>query len=204
MSTNSKRATVLPNSLWRGENTTEFIKSQITTPKKALKKNHGAPLAVPVIAKEIQQDILRPKVGSLDMYHRSYNIDQAGPGVIALKDSDNLPTCLIKECEARKLRYIRSLRPISHTNLISLLDFFQSGEKVYLVYEYEHMAISLGCIAGIVEFNEADIATLCKEILKGLDYIHSELKTSYGQLHFSNIVLTWKGEVKIGTFFPSV
>lgn len=200
---NAKRATVLPNSLWRGEGEafTRSIEGQIAPPEKALKKNHAYRLGVPIIAEETHPNIKHSQEGSLKKYHRSYNIDQAGPGVIALKDSEKLPSCLIKECEARKSRYARNLQAISHTNLISLLDYFQSGQTFYLVYEYEHLAISLGCIAGIVEFSEADIATLCREILEGLKYIHSELKTSYGLLNFSNIVLTWNGEVKIGMLF---
>lgn len=66
------------------------------------------------------------------------------------------------------------------------------------MYEYEHLAISLGCVAGTVQFSEADIATICKEVLEGLNYIHTVLKTSYGLLNFSNILLTWQGDVKIG------
>lgn len=198
---NVKRATVLPNSLWRGgETIARVVESQIAPPEKTLQKNHAYRLGVPIIAKETHVDVSNPKEGSLEKYHRSYNIDQAGPGVIALKDSENLPICLIKESEARKSRYTRKLRAISHSNLISLLDYFHLGQTIYLVYEYEHLAISLGCVAGIVEFSEADIATLCREILEGLKYIHSELKTSYGLLNFSSIVLTWKGEVKIGAF----
>ncbi|KAJ5641206.1 hypothetical protein N7490_005206 [Penicillium lividum] len=196
MSANPKRATVLPNSLWRGvdEDTAD---RQITPPARVLDKRHTFRLGVPIIPSESRQDLSTPEGGSLMNYHRSYKIDQAGPGVIALKDCQNLPSCLIKECETRRSRYIRNLKAVTHKNLISLLDFFESGQVVYLVYEYEHMAISLGCVAGTVQFNEADVATICKEILEGLTYIHSELKTLYGLLNLSNIVLTWQGQVKL-------
>jgi serine/threonine protein kinase len=79
-----------------------------------------------------------------------------------------------------------------------LVDSFQSGERFHLVYEYEHLAISLGCAATNVRFSDADIATICKEVLQGLEYVHSELKTSYCSLDCSNILLTWQGQVKIG------
>ena len=66
-----------------------------------------------------------------------------------------------------------------------------------LIYEYEHLAISLGCVAGAVSFSEADIATICKEVLEGLKYVHTVLSITYGLLDFSNILITWQGEVKL-------
>lgn len=42
-------------------------------------------------------------------YHKAYNIDQAGLGVIAIKDVE------------------------------ALLDFYESHSLTYLVYEYEHL-----------------------------------------------------------------
>lgn len=128
-------------------------------------------------------------------YHRSHRVNQARLGVVALKDKESFPICLIKGCKLRNTRFLRGLRFVSHKNLVSLIDNFQAGGKLQL--EYEHLAISLGCVADIVQFSEADIATICKEVLEGLSYIHTVLKTSYGLLNFSNILLTWQGDVKI-------
>ena len=64
------------------------------------------------------------------------------------------------------------------------------------MYEYEHLVISLSFVAGTIQVGEADIATMCKEVLEGLNYIHAVLKTAYGLLNFSNILLTWQGDIK--------
>lgn len=201
MAPNAKRDTVLPNTLWQTERRdvdNEEIESQASPPKKLVEKNHAYRFGVPIKASEKSETLAYSKKSLSEKYHRSYNIDQAGPGVIALKDTESLPICLIKERKARNPRSLRRLQFASHKNLIALVDNFQSRESLHLVYEYEHMAISLGCIAGAVQFSEADIATICREVLEGLKYIHLGLKSSYGLLNFSNILLTWQGEVKLG------
>lgn len=48
--------------------------------------------------------------------------------------------------------------------------------------------------------SEADIATICKEILEGLKYVHTILRIINRILDFSNILFTWQGEVKPGIF----
>ncbi|CAG8133944.1 unnamed protein product [Penicillium nalgiovense] len=207
MDSSAKRETILPGQLWSQKGVTSVKKSglnasavnedtggQISPPKRVFEKTR---LGIPVKASEKNVSLAISKKSSLDKYHKSYNIDQAGRGVIALKDTENLPVCLIKDYGARDVQSIRGLQFASHRNLVSLIDHFQSEDILHLVYEYEHLAISLGCVAGTVQFTEADIATICKEILEGLKFIHLVLRTSYGLLDFSNILLTWQGEVKL-------
>ena len=59
----------------------------------------------------------------------------------------------------------------SHKNLASLTDFYTESSSICLVYEYVHLAIPLGGLAGIVDFSEAEIVTVCGEILNGLVYM---------------------------------
>ncbi|KOS37753.1 hypothetical protein ACN38_g11447 [Penicillium nordicum] len=216
MKSSAKRDTKLPDQLWpnggdakakksdfnaRDDDMNEDTVGEASPPKKLFGKSYVHRLSVPVKPNEKSASPALSKKGSLDRYHKSYYIDQAGTGVIALKDTENLPICLIKDRDAGKLR-IRGLQFASHRNILSLIDHFQSGYTLHLVYEYEHLAISLGCVAGNVQFSDADIATVCREILEGLKFIHSALRTSYGLLDFSNVLLTWQGEVKLGTSCP--
>jgi serine/threonine protein kinase len=174
----------------RNNDVNEDTRGEGSPPKKPFKKNHLYRIDVPVKPSEKSASHALSKKSSLDKYHKSYNINQAGTGVIALKDTKNLPICLIKRRDARKMRSIRGLQFASHRNILSLINHFQSRNKLYLVYEYKHLAISLGCVTGNIQFSDADIATVCKEILEGLKFIHSALKTLYSLLDFSNILLT--------------
>lgn len=90
--------------------------------------------------------------------------------MIALKDIEEFPTFLIK---TRQIPKSWTFQEASHKHLVSLTDFYTESNSICLVYEYMHLAIPLGCLAGIVDFSEADIATVCREILDGLNYIHS-------------------------------
>lgn len=153
---------------------------------------------IPIKPSVANTDLRKPQKGKTIHYHKSYNVDQAGPGVIALKDIESLPVCLIKERPTRNARALRIDGPIVHKNLIGLQDSYKAYRKTNLVYDYEHFAVSLGCVVGTVEFSEADIATICKELLQGLAYLHFDLKITHRSLDCSNILLTSTGEIKIG------
>ncbi|KAL3441489.1 kinase-like domain-containing protein [Aspergillus insuetus] len=133
-----------------------------------------------------------------------YRIDQAGAGLFAIKDAPSLPTCTLKEYQKLKSPNVRKLVPIQHKNLVSLLGFFETDRHGYLAYEYEHIPITLGCVAGFTRFNEPDIATICREVLEGLKFIHAELKISHGSIKCSNILLTYSGDLKIANIGDSI
>lgn len=119
-------------------------------------------------------------------------------GVISLKDVEGFPIYLTKEFSGSAIQSVELSQPVIHKNLVSLVDTFSSRQKTYLVYSYEQLAVSLGCAAGAVQFSEADIATICKELLEGLVYLHDVLGVAHGSLDCSNIILTSGGEIKIG------
>ncbi|KAB8067866.1 hypothetical protein BDV29DRAFT_196113 [Aspergillus leporis] len=165
MGESSKRQTILPEKLWgdavrhetpESENESTGISQSLLNHYTQFVKKNG--------------------------YHTSYNIDQAGPGVIALKDVEGFTVCLIK---VRRIRKSWRFQAASHKNLISFLNSYDAHGLVYLVYEYEHLAISLGCMV--------------ERVLSAIVYVHSELRISHGVVDCSNVLLTWKGEVKLGT-----
>ena len=191
--------TVLPHqlhALWPKRDGAHGEQPRLQT--KSLERNSLYHLGVPIEPGKFEKRSDHRKLNPPSKYHKSYLIDQAGPGVIALKDTEKLPICLIKYCQPQKQRSLLKLQFASHKNLVSLIDHFQSGDEIQLIYEYEHLAISLGCVAGAVPFSEADIATICKEVLEGLKYVHTVLSIIYRLLDFSNILITWQGEVKLG------
>ena len=194
-----KRETQFPKKLWPDNRSIVKESTEIEKPnEKLVQNNYAYRLGVPIIPTENINSSSTVKVESPAQYHLSYNINQAGPGVIGLKDTENLPTYFLKQYSIQNTHAFRRLQSIIHQNLVYLIEGFQSGGKFYIVYEYHHLAISLSYIATNVRFSEADIATIYKEILRGVIFIHYELKTSCPLLDCSNILLISKGEVKIG------
>ncbi|KAB8069698.1 hypothetical protein BDV29DRAFT_194677 [Aspergillus leporis] len=196
MEETSKRRTVLPEKLWDDvRHGTPSSQNESTGVSQSV-RNSSTRFGIPIKSSHAYPSLARiPEEKSKTEYHKSYNIDQAGPGVIALKDVEEFPVCLIK---VRRIPKSWRFQAASHKNLISFLDSYHAHGLMYLVYEYEHLAISLGCVVGRVDFSEADVATVCREILSAIDYVHSELRISHGEVDCSNILLTWKGEIKLG------
>lgn len=194
MASGSKRDTVLPRVLW-GQGSDP--QPQQKASQEALHSG-STRFGVPIKSKVSVSTTLPKSVK--DIYHKTYNVDQAGIGVIVVKDVKQFPVFLLKTKELRGQAVQSSkLKHLPHENLINLVDSFHSDQHVHLIYEYEHLAISLGCVANIVDFTEADIATICKELLVGLRYIHLELRICHGRVNCSNILITHDGKVKLGT-----
>ncbi|KAE8155559.1 hypothetical protein BDV40DRAFT_306893 [Aspergillus tamarii] len=194
-----KRSTLLPKTLHLVHeqglqvSPTKGISSFTEKPETHLAaSSNAAPQKSP--GKLLKRDTeLQKCTSKIDKY---YTIDQAGLGVLAIKDVHHLPFCVIKKYPRNSRKHIRNLKPARH-NLICLFEYAEAQSEIHIVYEYEHIPISLGCLVVSVQFSEVAIATVSREVLEGLQYIHSELRMSHGAINPSNILLTWKGEVKI-------
>jgi hypothetical protein len=66
------------------------------------------------------------------------------------------------------------------------------GPHHFIRLEMGDMDNQVGRLAEALEVirAETDIATVCREVLQGLEYIHSELRVAYGLINDKNIILT--------------
>ncbi|OJZ80140.1 hypothetical protein ASPFODRAFT_708659 [Aspergillus luchuensis CBS 106.47] len=132
-------------------------------------------------------------------YVKVRELDQAGRGFIALKDADRLPLVLVKIRPSITPKQRRSLRRALHQYMVRFYGFQSDEARITLIYPLELLAVSLACVTNSpgVQFSESDAATICKEVLLGLDYIHSELEIIHGDIDYTNILLNIDGESKI-------
>lgn len=135
-------------------------------------------------------------------YLISWKIDQAGAGWLSLENGPGYHSKVIIKRTITDIRCngVENLRLTQDDYLVNLREAFQNGESVYFIYAYHGFAIDLAvvCATPHVQFSEADIATVCRSTLRGLQYIHDTLRISHGDIALRNILLSEDGRIRIG------
>ncbi|XP_061355650.1 serine/threonine-protein kinase 1 isoform X2 [Gastrolobium bilobum] len=95
---------------------------------------------------------------------------------------------------------IEMLQQCNHPNVVRYLGSYQGEEYLWIVMEY----CGGGSVADLMNvtdesLDEGQIAYICREALKGLDYLHSIFKV-HRDIKGGNILLTEQGDVKLGDF----
>ncbi|XWS34204.1 hypothetical protein CRYUN_Cryun21dG0020400 [Craigia yunnanensis] len=95
---------------------------------------------------------------------------------------------------------IEMLQQCSHPNVVRYLGSYQGEEYLWIVMEYCGGG-SIADLMNVIEepLEEYQIAYICREALKGLDYLHTIFKV-HRDIKGGNILLTEQGEVKLGDF----
>lgn len=134
-------------------------------------------------------------------YLMTWEVNQAGIGRLGLENCAGYKsTVVVKKIMAEARHQSKNLRTTDDQYLVNLHEVFFDQGYYFLIYPFQGFAIDLAvaCATPHVQFSEADIATVCRSILKGLDYIHEVLQVSHGNLDLKHILLSENGSIKIG------
>jgi serine/threonine protein kinase len=190
-----------PSTLPKIPESEEDVKTEVHNPKKhvlekRLRKTNNA------TESRVQELSLR-RESPAQKYWTCHKFNQAGVGWISFESKAGLEMVFIKaarsEPKGRKVR----LQETDHVNVVNLIEAFLFNQTTWLVYSFNPFDISLSvlCATPNLEMGEADIATICRDILKGLQYIHTELKLSHGSINRKNILFSHSGQIKIGEYW---
>ena len=99
-------------------------------------------------------------------------------------------------------REIRLLKKFSHPNIIKLHDVLRSTQRgtVYMFLEYADCGSLENAISKQKSFSEVTIASIFKQIVNGLTYLHEKENIVHRDIKPSNIILFSKGYAKLTDF----
>lgn len=115
------------------------------------------------------------------------------------------------ENQSRKKKFVSKiviLKDLSHKNLVNFLDSYfveKLYKELWVVFEFMDGG-PLSDMIAVVEMTEEQIASVVKEVLSGLEFLH-ENGIIHRDIRSDVILLSRAGEVKIGlhfAFFASV
>jgi hypothetical protein len=135
-----------------------------------------------------------------DQYFPILPDQQAGPVTVVHENCPEFPVYVIKERRLETADKPSRLLKISHPQIVRLHAAYTEKSILFLVYEAMDVSLEQIQRCPYGPFKEFEMATICREIILGLEYIHSELHVSYGRLSLDNILLTRHGNVRIGEF----
>lgn len=120
----------------------------------------------------------------------------------AKSDSSKYAVKIIKNAEPNVATEIDILRSLDHVNIVRLYAVFQEGTTINMVQELVHGGEMFDYIIDMGTYSEADANRSFGQILKGLNYLHSQ-GILHRDLKPENILLTEKTEnatIKIADF----
>lgn len=95
---------------------------------------------------------------------------------------------------------ISLMKNTAHSNLVGFIDCYPVDRSLWVVMEL----MDCGCLTDIIDghslgfkMNEPIISYVCKEILKGLSYLHANYYV-HRDIKSDNILLNSHGDVKLG------
>lgn len=92
------------------------------------------------------------------------------------------------------------MKDSSHPNIVNFIDSYLCGGELWVVMEF----MEGGSLTDVVTFNimtEGQIASVCRETLKGLQHLHSK-GVIHRDIKSDNILLSNEGNIKLSEFRP--
>ena len=153
--------------------------------------------SIPRTIKKIDNYQLGEQIGkgAVGVVYRGINIDNATTVAIKQISIDNL-----KEEDKKSIKMeINLLKKLKHENIVKYIDVVPSENHLNIILEY----VDAGSLSSIIKkfgsFPESLVAIYIKQLLTGLDYLHSQ-GVVHRDIKGANLLSTKEGLVKLADF----
>lgn len=126
-------------------------------------------------------------------------MDQAGPVTQACSKTRDAKLVAVKELHGFKMSDFKSLVKPANEHTVNLQSAFFHDSIIYLVYENMEVCLNQILLTPRGKLPYQEVATICRSVLSGLNYIHNEMDAAHGNVDGSTILLLARPcQVKIG------
>ena len=94
---------------------------------------------------------------------------------------------------------IRIVKKLDHPNLVKLFTVYKTVAKIYLIMELVRGVALSNYLKENVKIDETECKKIFKQIVEGIDYLHSKL-VCHRDIKLENIIITENGLIKIVDF----
>ncbi|KAL2368813.1 hypothetical protein RJ035_004100 [Blastomyces gilchristii] len=138
------------------------------------------------------QQSLTAEENPWNRFQRSFKLSQAGQGILVYKRSAPFDERIFKEMKAKDKSWLSKLQHVSHKNVVMLHEAMYHDDIINIFYEVMDVSLAQIFRTPIGPLSQFEVAAFCKEILEGLDYIHSHLELVHGDLSSECVLLSTK------------
>ena len=132
-------------------------------------------------------------------YIRVHSMNQAGAVTQACSKTKDTKLVAVKELHGFKMSDFKSLVKPANEHTVNLQSAFFHDSIIYLVYENMEVCLNQILLTPRGKLPYQEVATICRSVLSGLNYIHNEMGAAHGNVDGSTILLLAKPcQVKIG------
>jgi serine/threonine protein kinase len=130
-------------------------------------------------------------------YKSILKLHQAGSATLVHRNSSSFQEYILMETKGEK-ELLSKIQKASHKNIVGFYEALYDRGTLFFIYEV--MEVSLAQVFATPQgcLRPYEVAAFSTEILQGLHYIHGELRIAHGNLSAENVLVSMKGDVKIG------
>ncbi|KAL4740389.1 hypothetical protein BDV11DRAFT_169152 [Aspergillus similis] len=126
-------------------------------------------------------------------------------GINAIEFTKDTPVAYVKKLSVVGDIPEEQLSATFHPNLVNLREVFIATGAIFFVYEKGGVSLEeILNLSAVLQLGEVEVATICREVLQGLRYVHQVLDISHCSLTTSNIHIMEDGSVKIANIGESM